>query len=364
MKNKKMRVVTVGSASSVKGGITSVITQIMGHNWDADGVDMGFVPTFAGGNALNKVTAFAGGYSRLLAKMIADKPDVLHIHMSHSGSFSRKYLVHKLCKFFNVADIIHLHSSGFVQFYAGASPEKKAQITELLTDCNAVVALGDEWGQRIKKIAPKATVVVMNNTVAVPDEVSAQECDAVEFLYLGVLVRRKGVIDLLKAVQRLKDEGFFEKHKAVFNLGGTGECEIELKAFVNEHGMEGIVNFLGWVAGEGKKEQLKKNQVFVLPSYNEGLPIAILEAISYGMPVISTNVGSVAEAVRPENGYLYQPGDIDALYGAIKDILLHDEKRISMAKASRKLAEDVFDDKKYFARLKSLYQEVTTSEGM
>lgn len=364
MKNKKIKVITVGSASSVKGGITSVITQIMGHNWGADGVDMEFVPTFAGGNALDKATEFARGYAQLLAKMIVDKPDVLHIHMSHSGSFSRKYLVHKLCKFFNVADIIHLHSSGFVQFYADASPKKKAQVTELLTDCNAVIALGEEWAQRIKKIAPKATVVIMNNTVALPDEVTTQECDEVEFLYLGVLVKRKGVIDLLKAIRRLNDEVFFEKHKAVFNIGGTGECEVELKNFVNEYGLENIVNFLGWVAGEEKKEQLKKNQVFVLPSYNEGLPIAILEAISYGMPIISTNVGSVAEAVRPENGYLYQPGDIDALYAAIKDILLHNEKRISMAKASRKLAEDVFDDKKYFAQLKLLYQKVTASEEM
>ena len=362
MNRENIKVVTVGSASNVKGGITSVITQIMSHDWQKENVAMSFVPTFAGGNAVNKVFDFMKGYAVLLGNMLFSKPDVLHIHMSHNGSFSRKFIVHKMAKFFGVADVIHLHSSGFVQFFESASAKKKKRITALLTECSAVVALGDEWEQRVKRIAPKANIVVMNNTVAVPNEISDQDTEKVAFLYLGVLVKRKGVIDLLKAIDRLNEEKFFSTHAAVFNIGGTGDCENELKAFVNEHGLNHLVKFLGWVAGDEKKEKLKHNQVFVLPSYNEGLPIAILEAISYGMPVISTDVGSVAEAVRPANGYLYQAGDIDSLYRAIKDILQDKEKRLSMAKASRQLAEDVFDDRKYFSGLLNLYKAVTVKE--
>lgn len=320
---------------------------------------MRFIPTFEGSSSVDKIKAFIKGYFQLRKELKKGHVDVAHIHMSHKGSFSRKYYIHRLCRRYGVADIIHLHSSGFVGFYDNASENKKKKIRSLLTECSCVVALGKEWEERVKRIAPDAKIEVMNNTVHIPDMCTNQNVDCVNFLYLGVLVKRKGVIDLLKAIKNLKDNGLLDEKKAAFNIGGTGECEAELRNYVKENSLASYVSFLGWVAGEEKIKQLQTNQVLVLPSYNEGLPIAILEAISYGMPVVATDVGSVAEAVHNgENGFLYKAGDIDALTEALNGLISSDSLRTKMGDNSRKLAENTFGEAMYFDALDKLYRRV------
>ena len=96
--------------------------------------------------------------------------------------------------------------------------------------------------------------------------------------------------------------------------------------------------------------------MLVLPSYNEGLPIAILEAISYGMPVVSTNVGDIASAVENDkNGYLIEPGDVESLANSLKKIFENKEKYMEMSNESRMIAECRFSDEKYFYDVKSIY---------
>ena len=96
--DKILKVIMVGNAPSVKGGITSVISQIMSHNWRDQNIEMSFIPTFEGGSAVNKIRTFVKGYLQLHNLCKSRKVDVVHIHMSHKGSFSRKYCIHKLCK--------------------------------------------------------------------------------------------------------------------------------------------------------------------------------------------------------------------------------------------------------------------------
>src|SRR5699024_9570393 len=90
-----------------------------------------------------------------------------------------------------------------------------------------------------------------------------------------------------------------------FLIGGVGPEENRLKEFVVQNNLSNYVDFLGWVSEEQKQFFFKESQVFVLPSYNEGLPISILESLSFGIPVISTNVGSIDEAIIDNyNGFI------------------------------------------------------------
>lgn len=352
-----INIVTVGNSHTVKGGITSVIDQILAYDWTQQNVNMSFVATFDGGNAIHKIIYFLNAYLSLRKLCENRAIDIMHVHMSHAGSFTRKYYIYKLCKKCGIPIILHLHSSSFVEFYNESTASKKKKIQQLLSGCDCVVALGEEWEQRIKIISPDANVCILNNTIAIPSYCVSEEEHPVKILYLGVLVKRKGVIDLLKAIKTIKDEGFLDTHDAAFNIGGTGECEDELKRYSKDNGLDKYINFLGWVSGKDKSEQLETNHVLVLPSYGEGLPIAILEAISYGMPVVATDVGSVAEAVRDnENGFLYEAGNIDALSRSLKTIIENDQLRIEFGKKSRILAEEVFSDKNYFDKLGSLYR--------
>ena len=116
---------------------------------------------------------------------------------------------------------------------------------------------------------------------------------------------------------------------------------------------------VGWVDGEKKENLLKKSQLFVLPSYNEGLPIAILEAMSYGIPVISTDVGSISEVVKDnETGFLIKPGEAESLAKAIIKVINLEEvwKRQSMA--SKELINAKFNEDEYFKEFNCLYRKI------
>ena len=100
-----------------------------------------------------------------------------------------------------------------------------------------------------------------------------------------------------------------------------GETE-RLLTYLADHKLETLVQFEGWVSGEKKHELLSSSDVYILPSYHEGLPISILEAMNYQLPVIATPVGGTAEAVQEGiNGFLVTPGDKDALYDRLLQFL-------------------------------------------
>lgn len=362
---KVISVVMMGNAPSVRGGITSVISQLRRHPWEKQGIRMEFIPTFRGGSRLSKVSYFAAAFCKLWYRLRKGRVDVVHLHMSHNGSFWRKYLLHRLCGVYGVADIVHLHSSSLMEFYQNSSPAVRRRITRLFSQCAGVVVLGERWRQRVIQIAPEAVIYPLPNTVLIPPCSSQQQVHRVTFLYLGVLVERKGVMDLLTAVAQLRREEAFDGAAAHFVIGGSGECEHEqqLRRYAAEHELEDMVTFTGWLSPQHKEQQLLSSQVLVLPSYNEGLPVAVLEGISYGLAVAATDVGDVSQVVRDgENGFLFAPGDIEALKRCLR-ALMQSSLRERMGAKSREMARQQLDERSYFARLAKIYAAAAEKRG-
>lgn len=362
---KVISVVMMGNAPSVRGGITSVISQLRRHPWEKQGIRMEFIPTFRGGSRLSKVSYFAAAFCKLWYRLRKERVDVVHLHMSHNGSFWRKYLLHRLCGVYGVADIVHLHSSSLMEFYQNSSPAVRRRITRLFSQCAGVVVLGERWRQRVIQIAPEAVIYPLPNTVLIPPCSSQQQVHRVTFLYLGVLVERKGVMDLLTAVAQLRREEAFDGSNAHFVIGGSGECEHEqqLRRYAAEHELEDMVTFTGWLSPQHKEQQLLSSQVLVLPSYNEGLPVAVLEGISYGLAVVATDVGDVSQVVHDgENGFLFAPGDIEALKRCLR-ALMQSSLRERMGAKSREMARQQLDERSYFARLAKIYAAAAEKRG-
>ncbi|NEG89964.1 PssE/Cps14G family polysaccharide biosynthesis glycosyltransferase [Bifidobacterium aerophilum] len=356
-----LSVLMVGNDPSVKGGITSVISQLLAHDWAADGVSMKFIPTYIAANPVKKILFFEKALHRI-RKLLANpitRPNVVHIHMSYRGSFVRKHQVHKLCRKYDVPDVIHMHGSEFKKWYDSCNPKQQERICAMLREASAVIVLGNQWNERIKTIEPAAHTVVVSNTVHIPDiTVSWPESGKrFQVLFMGVLIQRKGVDDLLNALAELRNTNRLGNMHVV--IAGTGAQEEELKTKAQNLGLSGdAVDFAGWTVGDKKRELFEHSQALVLPSYNEGLPVAVLEAISYGMPVVATSVGDMAAAVHDgENGYLIKPGDVDALADSL--VRLNDRARyVEFSQASRELAEREFNDAGYFRELTNLYRQV------
>jgi glycosyltransferase involved in cell wall biosynthesis len=346
----------LGNNPSVKGGITSVMSQLLQYNWDKDHIKMKFVATYVEGSKVRKTLYFSLAYLRILFVILTYHPNVVHIHMSYKGSFTRKAAIQWLCKKFGIRDIIHLHGSEFETWYHNSNAKLQRKIRHVLRECDYFIVLGMNWRKIIRDIEPSTNIVVVSNTVPIPSEVAIWNHHKFQVLFLGVLIERKGVADLLHAIHVLEKNN--EMEQVEFVIAGTGKEEENLKSLCKRLSIEHCVTFTGWTCGDQKKKLLQESQLLVLPSYHEGLPIAILEALSYGLPVISTDVGSINEAVKDGiNGYLITPGDINKLAQSIRKISSNQQRWLDFSHKAREIATSRFSEEEYFRNIGKIYHE-------
>ena len=174
-----------------------------------------------------------------------------------------------------------------------------------------------------------------------------------------MLTKRKGIYDLIEAIKILNDKGIVREKKLNFIIGGSGKEEVQIKELISKYKLEQCTEMVGWVNGEKKEELLKKSQLFVLPSYNEGLPMAILEAMSYGIPVVSTDVGSISEVVKNyKTGFLIEPGKRDEIAKGIINLINLEKVWKKQSKACKELICAKFNEKDLLKHINELYVDI------
>jgi glycosyltransferase involved in cell wall biosynthesis len=132
---------------------------------------------------------------------------------------------------------------------------------------------------------------------------------------VGRLCEEKGQLLLIDAARRLAEAGT----QFTLTLAGDGELRSAIEALIKKYCLEARVRVTGWISNEEVRRQILQARALVLPSFAEGLPVVIMEAMALHRPVISTYVAGIPELVRNgEHGWLVPPGDVDALVGAIK----------------------------------------------
>ena len=134
-------------------------------------------------------------------------------------------------------------------------------------------------------------------------------------------------VDMINNHKSPIQDDYIEKYLAEkeLNLTATLDAKAACKQIVEEKKLENNIIIVGWADFDKKLELLKKSSVLVLPSYNEGLPMAILEGMACGKAIISTTVGAIPEVVKEENGILIEPGDIKKLSEALIGYCMNQE---------------------------------------
>ena len=172
-------------------------------------------------------------------------------------------------------------------------------------------------------------------------------------LFLGFICERKGCFDIPAIV----DQVCRKIPDAQFILGGSGEIE-KVKQKLSAKYKDNVV-FPGWIRNEQKKQYLREADIFLLPSYNEGMPMAILDAMGCGLPIVSTDVGGIPKIVRQGvNGYLYKPGDSKNMACAIIEYLTNDEKRVKAGQESVDIIRKSYSLQQNIDKLEKIYSEV------
>ncbi len=310
-----MKVLMIGAGREVRGGVSSVVNSYYEAGLDKL-CELTYLPTMKDGSKLKKLLVAVR--ARIRFERLVKETDILHVHMSSDNSFYRKAVFIRKAYREKKKIIIHMHGSTFDVFYKKRCNEKqKKEVRDIFAMADKVIALSEDWKEFLGKYICEADKIqVIYNAVKIPESYEKDYSNR-KMLFLGRLGQRKGTYDLIEALPMI-----FQKFPdAHMYFGGDGERE-RAEALCREKGISDHVTFLGWVRGEEKEKYLKACSIYVLPTYHEGMPMSVLEAMAYGMAVVSTYVGGIPHLITDgENGLLCEAGDVEHLKKSLSKIL-------------------------------------------
>lgn len=315
-----------------------------------------YIETYCDGNQFTKLLIALKAYFTYIWLLLFWNPAVIHIHSSFGGSFYRKMPFILLGSWFKKPIINHVHGADFNEFYLNASDKKRKLIKNIYNKCSKIIALSEEWKDNLKQIIDESKITVIENYSILNNEAIDERQNKKNehnVLFLGFICKRKGCYDIPAIVEKVA----LEIPDVRFVLAGSGDID-QIKATTPDKIKKNIV-YPGWVRYKEKDKLLKKADLFFLPSYNEGMPMSILDAMGYGLPIVSTTVGGITKIVHDGvNGYACEPGDKENMANAIIDLLINDKKRLRLGNASVNIVSKSYSLQQNIQKIESIYLEL------
>jgi glycosyltransferase involved in cell wall biosynthesis len=360
-----MRVLMIGPGEDIVSGITTLIEVLVPEL--RKHVKLSYFPSVhgrpvkaSGRISIQNMLLAVSQYARFIVAIFRTRPQILHIHTSQGWGWLKDTFYVLMGKLSGSKVVLHIHAADYDSLYGQRSRFAQRYTRWVMGRTDAIISVSDEWKQRLEGIVPAKKVFSFTNCMSLdsfPPRSADRALGSVRALFIGSIGPRKGAFDLLEALGRLKSRDCVLPAWIVGYEEREGDLE-KARMRLQELHLADSCELPGTVIGEKKAELLQKASLFVLPSYNEGLPMAILEGMSAGMAVVSTPVGGIPEIVRDGyNGFLVKPGDIGALAEKL-EVLVHDPDLCQMmGKRSREIVEEL-DVKSYVVRLIALYNSL------
>ncbi|MDE6277495.1 MAG: glycosyltransferase family 4 protein [Muribaculaceae bacterium] len=259
---------------------------------------------------------------------------LLHIHYAGRGSWKRENMLASYGRLLGYKTLMHCHCN----ISELADHQGLEEVRGKLKKADANIVLAQSYKEFSERELGLDKVSVVANFVSTA-EVPAGKADskaAPVFLYLGLLSEAKGFYDLIESCARLARGGVQFKLIA----GGAGDMD-KVRELISKNGLEDYIELPGWIRGPEKEKAFRRADVLVLPSYSEGMPMVVIEALQHGLAVIGTEVGAVPDMVEdPKNGIIVQPGDVDALTAAMKQLAEDKPALAAFSKSAREKGLD------------------------
>lgn len=257
-------------------------------------------------------TLFSGSY--IAERAERENANIVHLNTSRGVTLFKDLLVASCIKRrTNAKVILSIH---FAEVDKIIQRDLLGLLSKRLFECvDEIIFLSRETLESftLKHIASNAQKKVLYTFFSdqFGDSAKVDSCDAKTILFMGSLDRRKGITDLIDTILPFKDE-----YKLI--VCGTGDSEIEKRIASLSAQYPHNFEYRGYVRGAKKREAFLDSDVFCLPSYGEGLPIAMLEAMSYGLVPVVSSVGAIPEIIKShDNGFLVSPGNHEELKRSI-----------------------------------------------
>lgn len=286
--------------------------------------------------------------------LISRKVSIVHCHAAMRGSFWRKSLFAIIGRAFGIPTLFHLHGSEMKSFYANQSRWAQRVISRQLERASRVIVLSESWKAFVLSIAPGSRPIIVPNYVLIPDAPTSIRESTITLLFLGLIGPRKGTFDLLEAFA-----GARARHANLrLIIGGNGQTSNAIK-MARELQIADVVTFAGWVDGPAKTALLETADIYLLPSYNEGLPVSVLEAMAYRLPIITTPVGAIPELITDGvEGRLVSPGDLLALENSICELAEDSALRRRLGQAGYERVSNYYSQAVVLPLMSRIYADV------
>lgn len=344
-----MRVLMVGPDRSVHGGISGVVNNYYDAGLDKK-IDLCYIGTMVEGSKIRKMIQAVMAYFRFLWKVTGY--EIVHVNMASDTSYLRKSFFIKTAKAFHKKIVIHQHGGDFEGFYNRQLGDKgRNKVKKVLSMGDAFLVLAPHFQDFFGRIIDRNKITVLPNAIQMSPS-KPKEYGQHRLLFLGRICRDKGIEELLWTMPFLKEK--FPDIKLY--LGGIFE-DSELQKKTEE--ISDLVEWIGWVSGKEKEKYLEKCDVFVLPSYFEGQPVSILEAMSYSCAIVASRVGGIPQMIEDgETGILVEPKNAEALRQGLEKALADDMLCERIGKAARKKVAEEFSMEKNIEQLMGIYEAV------
>lgn len=298
----------------------------------------GYKDFFQGGLVRMITGLFVTFYHILLfpLRLRALKPDIVQIHTSDYFVFWENSFYLLWAKLFGKKVIVRL-GGVFDKFYMNSNPLARLLTRKILTIPDIIIVQSEYWKSFLRSLADPKKIRIVNNFLDVeefqPPALGKDLSNRILFI-CGNESIRKGLEVMLESIRYLSHDGIGHS-KFVFISSNE-----QIRKKVRHLQIHPYVEFRETLTKQEMIEEYQKATLFVLPSFGEGFPNSMLEAMASGLPVIASRVGAVPEVIEDgKNGILIDPGDPGALTRAIKLILHNPEFRETLGKSNQEKAK-------------------------
>lgn len=330
---------------------------------DSDLLEISYSTTIdeLGKTGLKKILKTLVHIIRFIQKLLVFRPDYIYMSpMLWGTGFLRDSIFMSIIRISRIKPIYHLHGMGISK-----GMESGNLLLHLYHFCYKraiIVALSDGlFKTEILKFGFKySRYFILSNAVGdinIMGNIKENYHDPLNIIFMSNLQASKGIFDFLG----LAELCYNEQIPAEFNIIGpyrNKQSQIEIEDYLKKSKVENV-KFHGPQYNEKKYELLKSADILVYPTYNDAFPLVILEAMMFGLAVISTHQGAIPEIIsNNENGYLVNEGRVDEILLKVKTLNSQRDILMNMKKASRTLYEHKYSENIFEQNLTSIINEL------
>ncbi|MEP7211732.1 MAG: glycosyltransferase family 4 protein [Acidobacteriota bacterium] len=297
---------------------------------------------------------------RFLAKLRFERPDIVHLNTAFIPlAIVRDAALAGAARILNVPVLLHIHGGPFVMDEI-KNPAIEAAARGLLKMSSAVVVFSKRESDSLAKRFPGTKIHVLPNAVPLDDVIDAERGTGEKtFIFFGRLHESKGIRHIVDACRELKAQGFSFKFVC---YGAGSEKEFFTSSMTKMLGDR--FSYRGVAKGVAKWKALSEADIFFLPSRDEGLPLALLEAMAAGCVPVMSESGAVADVIDDgRNGFLIEAGNTTQTVGRLKNLISESVLGWNtLRKNARETVRERFDFADYVAKLNKIYKETAAQK--